>query len=1486
MLRRLLSILVILSMLLSTVPVFADKAQENSKILVNEVFDDYVTNDKPIPDKVDVSQGMSVVELSKSNKVLYANITNSPESVVVPLGTSECADRVVLSFDMLVMGAKINGSIFKVTSGSYLMNLRQTGKILLQDNYHASGYLNMWHNYSVELNYKTGKFNYYIDGKCIVADHMIQGEAIKQDSVKFTFVPSPNGEETQIYLDNIRFYESDKVLDDSFFPNKPFNNDSIEKVSIGQVSTEATIYIDSYADVGISASPNTGGAKTNFAGFSYVEGTGTKALTFRQDSNMNTFVDITPAVDENVTSFVYEFRVMPQEGASGTSAFLGRLIDNIGGYYELYRMSADGVITGAGVRITKAPYGKWTKISAVFDTIMETVDFYVNGKLVQENISVAGALKVPNRIRIGYISYSSGKGKGEYHMDCIKVYSGDKLIDFGDDERLKSIAVDLSDIKDGDLNLNSIMDSDVTAKALIGNKSVFMTCNNTYFANKEKQRYEKGKEAYLDQNGVTFVDASLVSKALGIAIALEGDVIVTPYGNAYVGKKETSKGDLLDASPVVKDGTLFIPATSFTTNLLGKYAYIDDTGFIMLSNDNDLKYDNKHGLTENLQPIDVIYRYVLYDNPTGDEIYDLIQKHASKTRPTIFKRYDEIASFRQMVNNDSEMHESAVKLIEQAERLIKEKPVIWNVPDGIRLLEACMNVRDRIFILAGANLLTGDTRYLDRMWEECKYALIQWPDWNQPGNVNDSREGHFLDTGKITAGMAVAYDMLYEYLPKSEIEIFKKGMEEKCINYFVNVFNGTAGFNGRDSRTALSNWGAVVGGGMFMSAISLLASEEKDSELAIKCKFIAENALKMLQYPIGHFYPDGALTEGLGYYVYYVEYVSWSILTMKNMCGTDFGFLSTKGYSDAPDYLLYIQSLYGEYNHSESGGTGGNYTWTDVLFLLSKLTGNQSQMQVSDVWRSALGKDYSIYGLLWYEPQEINVSIDNYPLDKLFKGENVQIMKGGWDNPVSTYVGVRGGINTPTGSHFDKGSFIYESDGIRWFIDLGTDNYNVDGGYFGADGYTLYRKRTEGHNNVVFSPSKDDPGQIPYMSASCVRTESKPKGAISVYDLSDVYGPSKVNKYKRGFYLGDDRYSLVVQDEIELSNDYTDFYHFLHTEDAQITINEDGKSAKIVKNGETMHVSVICDASDWHLEVMDAKYLIDGMQRQKENDRSKIKKLAIVGCDSGSLNISVKFTVEGKGRNYSPHTFTPIDTWKIPDGVVAPYPRLETVSINGELLETFSPSKPSYNIVMLSNEKIAQLSASCAPDMTITEIKQPQSYEDSGYIVVKNADGLIVKYFFTFKYPSFTVDGIIDGLEIVEGMPTGVEMPKPSDVTASYIPQPENPPASAVDSDITTYWASNEAGEYLTVDLGQASDLIGIAFSWMHPQSRNYAFDIEVSDDGTSYTKIFSGKSIASKSEYQFLAFSKKTRFVRYVGYGNNQNAWNSLAEFRPCVKK
>jgi Heparinase II/III-like protein len=162
--------------------------------------------------------------------------------------------------------------------------------------------------------------------------------------------------------------------------------------------------------------------------------------------------------------------------------------------------------------------------------------------------------------------------------------------------------------------------------------------------------------------------------------------------------------------------------------------------------------------------------------------------------------------------------------------------------------------------------------------------------------------------------------------------------------------------------------------------------------------------------------------------------------------------------------------------------------------------------------------------LLWFDDNGSDPS--TLPRAQRFRAAGVVTLRGRWDDPKTTYLGIKGGANDACEhGHYDLGSFVLDADGVRWGVDLGPDDYDL-ADYFKPPMRSLYyRTSTVGHNTIVIN------GECQPPTARAVITHEHFDDEISfvIMDLSAAY-PSTVRAW-RGFALIDRRHVLIV-DEI------------------------------------------------------------------------------------------------------------------------------------------------------------------------------------------------------------------------------------------------------------------------------------------------------------------------------------------------------------------
>ncbi|MBQ8541548.1 MAG: discoidin domain-containing protein, partial [Clostridia bacterium] len=136
----------------------------------------------------------------------------------------------------------------------------------------------------------------------------------------------------------------------------------------------------------------------------------------------------------------------------------------------------------------------------------------------------------------------------------------------------------------------------------------------------------------------------------------------------------------------------------------------------------------------------------------------------------------------------------------------------------------------------------------------------------------------------------------------------------------------------------------------------------------------------------------------------------------------------------------------------------------------------------------------------------------------------------------------------------------------------------------------------------------------------------------------------------------------------------------------------------------------------------------------------------------------------------------------------------------------------------------------------------------------------------------------IDGKVVGSAVGTKVAL-STNMLKASQTPEAENHAGNIVDGNKQTVWASQNQAN-VVIDLGAKKTLscVGVAMK-MYDDTRTIPYDIEVSADGVSYSKVWSGDSEPQTDTTKYVSFSADARYVRVTAYGNTVSGWNSVAE-------
>ncbi|GAB3452025.1 discoidin domain-containing protein [Actinophytocola sediminis] len=134
--------------------------------------------------------------------------------------------------------------------------------------------------------------------------------------------------------------------------------------------------------------------------------------------------------------------------------------------------------------------------------------------------------------------------------------------------------------------------------------------------------------------------------------------------------------------------------------------------------------------------------------------------------------------------------------------------------------------------------------------------------------------------------------------------------------------------------------------------------------------------------------------------------------------------------------------------------------------------------------------------------------------------------------------------------------------------------------------------------------------------------------------------------------------------------------------------------------------------------------------------------------------------------------------------------------------------------------------------------------------------------------------GVADPVAVAAGSPLPV-----TGVVASA--DDGNVPANTLDGDLSTRWSAEGDGVWIRYDLGSAQTIGSVSLAWHNGNSRRTTFDVQLSDDASSWTTVLS-RQISNGTSLQPQNYDfpdAASRYLRVVGYGNTFNDWTSITE-------
>jgi hypothetical protein len=466
--------------------------------------------------------------------------------------------------------------------------------------------------------------------------------------------------------------------------------------------------------------------------------------------------------------------------------------------------------------------------------------------------------------------------------------------------------------------------------------------------------------------------------------------------------------------------------------------------------------------------------------------------------------------------------------------------------DNNQLLFKSREALTQLSIFGALYRLTGEKRYAQVAKEEM-LAVTSFPDWNP---------AHFLDTGEMTAAVAIGYDWIYDALDPGE----RKNIEASIVR--LGLQPGLKAYDKPEWWVQNpNNWNIVCHGGL---ALGALAVAEVAPDIAEKT---IEFALRDVPFAMRTWGPDGAWPEGLEYWAYTSQYNVLLIASLQSALGSDFNLLSIPGFSRAGFFPIY-----------DTGPSGTTFNFADAqadahperapqMFWLARSF--QQPAFATFELTHLTPTNVSIWDLLYAGTEPLpsgQTTATSLPSFAVFHGvQDVAVARSSWEDPAAAWVALKGGDNSAGHAHLDLGSFVYETLGQRWAVDPGRDDYSLPG-YFAKERWRYFRTSTRGHNTLVVD-NQNQP-----IDAKAKITESGQENGQDyfVIDLSQAYNIGRVLR-RIELIRGQD---LKITDDIEATSPHDIVWNMITPANVEVR----GPVAILSQNGRTLSVRILSPA--------------------------------------------------------------------------------------------------------------------------------------------------------------------------------------------------------------------------------------------------------------------------------------------------------------------
>lgn len=383
---------------------------------------------------------------------------------------------------------------------------------------------------------------------------------------------------------------------------------------------------------------------------------------------------------------------------------------------------------------------------------------------------------------------------------------------------------------------------------------------------------------------------------------------------------------------------------------------------------------------------------------------------------------------------------------------------------GRRMLDVSRESLRRLLLWSFLYRVDGDNRFLAAAGRELD-AVAAFPDWNP---------SHFLDTAEMAAGVALAFDWLHAGLDDARRERIVGALRKHAITPFFDTAPKLAQMS--------HNWNSVCHGGITLAALAIASDAPAESAKTLQAAIPAFAAIEST------YAPDGVFTEGPAYWDYGTSYLCLAADALNTTWGSTCGLDGIPGVKrsalfmealTAPNGMTFNFADCYDYPRALNFATAWLAGRTGDKFLLRRYA-DRARRAVASGEMSHETVRFAPLALLFAALNPAPDPGQETPPPPAMVGRGavpVASMRTSWKDPKAAYLAIKGGSPGFSHGHMDTGSFVYDWDGKRWFLDIEREDYgtleskgfsNLFDTSESSRRWELFRLGAESHNILRF----------------------------------------------------------------------------------------------------------------------------------------------------------------------------------------------------------------------------------------------------------------------------------------------------------------------------------------------------------------------------------------------------------------------------------